>query len=339
MKPGIPFLRTLIGNRKAFAEQHADGTYTPVRRPITNADLAAHLRGTQTFGTYVVEGDKARTLVFDIDDDDKDMVRAIARALVDLGFETKHVGNEFSGRKGYHIWVVAAAYVPAAQLRRIGRAVADEAGFTGEVFPKQDEARDLGNLIKLPGGIHRVTGKPNNFQGPLPRPVPVGLIKRLADKCPEMQVRTRTYDPAETPFPCMGRIQAGVGEGSRNRATFHLAVMLRRGGLSPEYVETVIRSVAAKHDPPLDSAEVDALLRSSEVSGPICRDIPEGLHCGDQCITAHGRGLGTRSGKVRYAAEGEGVVFRVASRDEAGIVVLEHEDVVMAKAALKSKGE
>ena len=71
-----------------------------------------------------------------------------------------------SGYKGRHLWSFFDPPVPAARLRVLGlawaRALAPaDADLVIEVFPRQDHvpAKGLGNLIKLPLGIHLRTGR------------------------------------------------------------------------------------------------------------------------------------------------------------------------------------
>src|SRR6266511_2276206 len=95
MKPSLSQLKRLVGNPDAYAIQQDDGSYRPIRKtdggtgePIHwhNA-LKAHLAGGWTIGTYVITGDKAHTLVFDIDSDTTSIEEAdrIVSALSDLG--------------------------------------------------------------------------------------------------------------------------------------------------------------------------------------------------------------------------------------------------------------
>ncbi len=71
-----------------------------------------------------------------------------------------------SGYKGRHLWCLFPAPEAAARARAVGRAWAlaltpASSELTVEVFPKQDRVPPggLGNLIKLPLGIHRRTGR------------------------------------------------------------------------------------------------------------------------------------------------------------------------------------
>ncbi len=332
-------LHKLTGNPHAYAVQNEDGSWTPVREPLTIAVLRRHVDHDVTVGTYVLNGSKARTLVFDIDlgegDASLEVAHNIADALADAGVPNRHIGIEFSGRKGYHVWVPVGAFVEANVLRRIGLAIRDYVGQPKlEVFPKQDEARDLGNLIKLPGGLHRVSGRPNDFvDDVVPSPCPVPVIQRVAEAFPEVKARSAT-GPARSAYPCMEHISQGISEGGRNTHLYHLAVMLRRGGVPDEFVEHTVRTAASRCDPPYVGWELDALLESSKAAGPVCSQLDEDKHCGDACITQRVAGLYTRPGQVRYASEGERVVLDVVERND-DEVVLGHEDLRLAKGYLK----
>ncbi len=326
-------LQRFVGNPNAYALQQPDGTYRPVREPLTAAVLRRHLDGDITVGTYVLHGDRARTLVLDVDEDDDELVQQLYGFLEDLGLRA---GVEKSGRKGWHIWVLVGAYVSAHHLRRIGMAArALVSNRRVEVFPKQDRAEDLGNLVKLPWGVHRVTGVRSDFTAH-PVPVSVADITRAAEQVAELNIAPKSVK-APPPFFCMERIQQGVSEGQRNVALFHFTVMLRRAGLGSDLIEESVRAVNRRFEPPLEDLEVEAVLRSAQRSGPLCRTL-EGsdLHCGEHCILARYEGLYTRPGRVRFAAEGEPVVVRVCFND-GNTVEFEHEDLAAGWGRLKNE--
>jgi hypothetical protein len=338
-KPTGKELLALVGNPDVYAVQHKDGSWHPVRERLTPAVIKRHRAGDITVGTYIVKPpDQARTLVFDIDSPDEaeqdSMVAQLGKLLYTLGLD---YGAEYSGGKGYHLWVVADDYMDAAVLYRLGRGIREEAGYPAlEVFPKQTEVRDLGNLVKLPGGVHQKTGKNNDFVGAVPGPNAVVFLEDLASKYPEVGLRKRHGEaPTSIEFPCVHSIQEGVSEGGRNISLFHLATMLRRWSLTDENVEAIVRRANEHSDPPLDDAELEALLDSSQYSGPICDQLPDSVHCGEQCIKARHQGLYMRAGAMKWAAVGETVTVEVASRTEDGIVVeLTHPDIVQGRAVV-----
>lgn len=355
MKPNLVQLRRLVGNPDAYAEQYLtdDGVaYRPVRKPLTNAVLHKHLAGDITVGTYIghkvgLEAFKlgvapdstvAHTLVFDIDSGGSQAAaeaQAIGLALVELGVSPSWLGTEDSGNKGYHVWLLLHADWPSADLRRVGRAALAIAGVECEVYPKQDEVRDLGNLVKLPGGIHLKTGRPNNFVDRPPAPMPIPLWTALLASLPAEQ-KARRAAPADNRFPCMGHIQEGVAEGGRNNQLFHLATMYRRAGVSDDLVDLAVRAVNAKSEPPLDDRELEQLLDSSRMSGPICDQLPENVResCGEYCIRVIRKGLRIWPGDVRNGGVGECVTVRIAARD-VDTVTFEHDDLKVAKGSLR----
>ncbi len=333
-------LSMFVGNPDAYSVQQDDGTYSPVRKPLTKTVLSQHLAGTKTIGTYVLKDTQARFICFDVDSGDAALEEAnrVVAACEEMGVAQYAVGVEFSGRKGYHVWVPVGEWREAAELRRFGRGVLALADVEGEVYPKQDRASDLGNLIKLPGGKHKVSGMASTWLTEVPFTMPTGRWETavVPNLPPELSGR-RFNTGVKERFPCMDAILSeGVKAGSRNNQLFHLATMLRRAGLTSEYVRQVFESVNEKGDP-LDPFELDQLLGSAEVSGPVCDQLPEDRRCGDLCIRAMTSGLYTRPGQLRHAAVGENVVVTLAGRSE-NIVTLEHDDLENAKGVLGHGG-
>ena len=329
-------LSDLIGNPNCYAIQKEDGSWQPVDKAPDEIVLANHKAGSHTVGTYVLHGDLARTLVFDIDEVQEPVAKQgaidITAALKDLGVPGEAIGVEFSGRKGYHVWVVLGGYVRAADLRRIGRAALALSGVDCEVFPKQDSAVKYGNLIKLPMGVHQVTKQRNDWVRAPGRKLGKGEYQNLLSSLPPepTKVRGTGYDP----FPCLASIQDGISEGGRNNALFHLAVMLRRGGLAEENLVEVLHRVNAKNEPPMSDSEVDTIIESSKTSGPLCSSMPDNLHCGDACIIKRASGLVVKPGQLRHCAPGQNVVLTAVNRI-GKLVELDHPDMVQAKGVLE----
>lgn len=186
------YMNLFQGREDCFARQWADrreGThgYVPVRRPLTAADIQEHLSGGKTYGIYLLQQDsRVRLAVVDADlvprlrsgiptARDRELLarekRYLLGRLPEIGREKKlPCLSEFTGGKGFHFWFFFSDPVPAGAARRalqglVRHLAADLTCFTLEVFPKQDQlaGKGLGNLVKLPLGIHRVTGKPSYF--------------------------------------------------------------------------------------------------------------------------------------------------------------------------------
>ncbi len=186
------YLDYFRGRADCFARQWADrenGTqgYVPVRRGLEATDVLDHIQGRKTYGIYLLQEDNRVSLAV-IDADlhqrlrsgrisagDRDQFRRerdyLLTRLPELGREHGlPCLVEFSGGKGYHFWYFFSEPVPAALPRQaLGRLVKriapDLCCFNLEVFPKQDQlsGKGLGNLVKLPLGLHRVTGKASFF--------------------------------------------------------------------------------------------------------------------------------------------------------------------------------
>ena len=186
------FMRIFRGREDAFARQWVDRReekqgYVPVRRPLQPADVREHLAGHRTYGIYLLDHDSnVRIGVIDMDlvsryrdrATAKKQWAAIRRETIYLHKRISSLAREaglcvlaeVSGGKGYHFWFPVREPVPAAAMRKalqqlIGRLEDDVECFSLEIFPKQDKrtGKGFGNLVKLPLGIHRGTGKPSSF--------------------------------------------------------------------------------------------------------------------------------------------------------------------------------
>lgn len=309
-----------VGNPDVYAVQNPDGKgYRPVREPLTDELLDQHTAGVETIGTYVLKYDKARFFVFDIDDGSLMMATRLAAACKRLGF---HPGIEHSGRKGYHVWVLLGQWYPAKDVRLVAKHIARVVGFNGEVFPKQDVAVDLGNLIKLPQGVHKATGKRSRWLTPVPSvtstfPVAVAEAEAAAPPPPKHSFSI---------YPCLESIQNDPPtDGERNDLMFHFAAHMRRAGLEGDNLEAACYSLNNTFEPPLDDVELESVIRNSEGCGPLCGQLSPKRHCGDKCMTADRRGLQMRPGQARHSATGEYLVVETKRLPD-GTLVLEHPD-------------
>ncbi len=184
--------RLFQGREDCFARQWVDRKagsqgYVPVRRPLELADIRDHVRGTRTYGIYLLRKDsRVHLAVIDADlvmkyrgggatSQDRDTLRREKTYLLDrLPEVARSLGwdclVEFSGGKGFHFWFffeepVAAGTARSALQQVVRRVGPDLSCFNLEVFPKQDQlaGKGLGNLVKLPLGVHRATGRRSFF--------------------------------------------------------------------------------------------------------------------------------------------------------------------------------
>ena len=159
----IANLKRFIGRTDTYALQLQRGGYIPVRKEITDEELQKHLNGESTYGSYVIKEDGTVNYgVIDIDGnpDELNTLKVLGEAIYALFPDFSRV-LEFSGRKGYHVWVFPKQPEPPVFIRELIKTRLKKANINGlEVFPKQDslEGMQLGNLIKLPLGKHTQGG-------------------------------------------------------------------------------------------------------------------------------------------------------------------------------------
>ncbi len=187
------FLSLFRGREGVYARQWVDSKgntgYSPIREPFTLKVAKNHLMGNYTIGLYQLREDNTvEFLVFDIDVSKKflkdyfssekihdEIERIFKRMVSDIVSFLKEnqikAYVEDSGFKGYHIWVFLDKPLSAALGRTFGMYVLQKLKIEEdmvyiEIFPKQMflKGKDrLGNLIKLPLGIHRRSGKRSLF--------------------------------------------------------------------------------------------------------------------------------------------------------------------------------
>jgi len=156
-----------------YAEQLPDGQYNSIKEPLTKDLIRQHLRGEKTIGVYQIAADNTvKWGMYDFDLADvtnealenlRKQVTMFVEALTGKTIRFEAILVEFSGCKGYHLWVFFDPPIPALVVNRLLRNVMKDLKIQGgiEVFPKQGEltGKGFGNLVKLPLGKHRISGK------------------------------------------------------------------------------------------------------------------------------------------------------------------------------------
>lgn len=196
----VTFLSLFSGREGVYARQWLSPTgecgYTPIEEPLTPKVAENHILGNHTVGVYPVRLDNTvNFLAFDLDLAKFALNRAIssqrawkqvmakvhqaACRLLDLAAaQDLPAYLEDSGFKGRHVWIFLETPIPAGVAKKCGELLAGRLlplppEVTLEVFPKQATVRpgSLGNLIKLPLGIHRRTGQRALFVQPDGQPL------------------------------------------------------------------------------------------------------------------------------------------------------------------------
>ncbi len=235
------FRKVFRGRYDDFAEQMEGGGYTRIGRPVTNADIQAHLDGDRTVGLYVIDPNDNTVwhTILDIDSHEREIIDRVAGAIKGLNL-AQHTILESSGMKGVHFWLCYSEPIPAREARRLGNLIAQRAELEGqvEVFPKQDSVAEdgFGNLVKLPLGVHRKSGKrsaiisPKEWQA-VYRLTPDQvreLLKRHAKPEVEHTTHAPTGEKNSSGLPCIAAMLEGVGEGCRDNVAYQLILHFRR---------------------------------------------------------------------------------------------------------------
>lgn len=196
----VTFIGLFAGREGVHARQWVSPTgesgYNPVEEPFAPKVAENHILGNYTVGIYPVRLDNTVNFIaFDFDASKFAVRNAISnrRAFDALMGKTRQAACrlldiasqhdipmylEDSGFKGHHAWIFLETPIPAGVAKKFGETLAAQitplpAEVTLEVFPKQAAVRrgGIGNLIKLPLGIHRRTGKRSLFIEPNGEPV------------------------------------------------------------------------------------------------------------------------------------------------------------------------
>lgn len=273
---------------------------------MTDSDLRDHLKGRETLGLYQLSADdRVIWLVFDIDVN-SELVRQAQLSMVDaVANARQHTRSlarllqgygipflcEYSGSKGYHLWVFFDEPVSASKAQAVGRwleqQVAPPRGIAVEVFPKQSGRNSLGSLVKMPLGYHQKTKNRCEFMAPDFKPlqdqwealrsVPL-LTEADLDEIIEEQeivisqsIRAEEtgidYEPRAT-LPCfVSLMRQGVSRGMRDVAAFRLGCYLRTRGLPVEMAEGAMLSWNERNDPPMELGLLIEKLNSSYRGG------------------------------------------------------------------------
>lgn len=348
------YLDLFAHRRDVFAEQQDNGTYLPIASELTEAEVEEHLAGFASYGVYTTNpaDQTVRFICWDLDTHDEDALACLTSLVSKMVMGTGHLDftcllKESSGNKGTHVWLFLSEPVLAAKVRRwVARdfmpawtTAAREKGWPVgiEVFPKQDEVREgsFGNLVKLPFGRHRVSGR---FSELLchhgwaeaihdVRPLPVDLIPEVAPEevgrpTRKLESNVDTGGGPASPFPCVDQIlYKGVGRGVRDNAMFHLALYLY-GHAVPEDLALDMCQRANDHfEPPLTEREVESKVKgaySGRYASARCGTDWLAEICPGPCRSGWGVLANTTESKLRSASVGDGIEVEVLRRQQEG---------------------
>jgi hypothetical protein len=171
--------------RQWFSPRKGVAGYSPVEEPLTARHVRQHLFGDVTLGVYPIRLD-GTCLFFAIDidltksaiewarrgaDEAAEVRSDLAQAVTSAAAYCQGIGLhpllEDSGYKGRHLWFFLEQPERADLLHRFGKVLLQQmgsdlpGGIALEFFPRQSrrKGKGYGNLIKLPLGVHRRTGR------------------------------------------------------------------------------------------------------------------------------------------------------------------------------------
>jgi|GEM_PF-1022178 len=172
------FKKLFVVRDDVFVEQllhEGKLTYWKLSRSFTDRDILNHFTGNRTFGVYVTSpNNTCRFTAHDVDipktssindETQKEVKNKTLRlkvAAMNLGIRKNQIIVEFSGRRGYHVWLFFENEIPCYQAYSLAKLIRSKSSVDCEFFPKQDRidpVTGLGSAIKLPFGIHKATSQ------------------------------------------------------------------------------------------------------------------------------------------------------------------------------------
>jgi hypothetical protein len=226
----LAYAQTFVNRRDMYPIQLGNGAYASVKKTLTESLIYAHLRGHITLGTYALDRSGwAKWLCFDADTDERwHGILDMARTLTTIGV-TPYLEPS---RRGGHLWLFTDP-IPGFQIRRFGRELLTEHELSGvEIYPKQDKpTTGPGSLVRLPLGIHRLTGKRYHF---------VNLEGKAI--APTIREQIKIFaDPAKVDTVLINRILERAPQAKQLSPTPHFETVKRQsGGLLSEQIKAAI---------------------------------------------------------------------------------------------------
>lgn len=160
-----------------------------VLSPLTPDVVKKHLNGSETIGTYlqrsngtvkflVVDVDISKRILLSYPDEEmrKKYLEKAFHTAAELMKELHHMGLqghvEFSGYRGYHVWIFFEEWIPVRYANLLSDVIAEhlsneakEGDIQIEFFPNKTKVSKgkRGQCIKLPMGIHPISGRRSLF--------------------------------------------------------------------------------------------------------------------------------------------------------------------------------
>ena len=297
------------------------GKVRQVKEPVTDKVLYGHLTGKQSYGVYLLVGDKTGALAVDFDEDDL----AVPIAYV-AGARRYSLSAyiERSKSKGYHVWIFFEnGGVSAFKARLISQKILTDMGRpTIEIFPKQDSLTDdvtYGNFINAPLFGKLVPKGRTVFMDPAQatavypdqwellnrvQRVPEYRLNAIIESCKLTPQKTGINQPkshhsvspdSENPSfglpPCMRKMLTEGVTAHQRVACFRLAVRLKHHGFPCDLAIVTLKAWAQKNRPQdgkriITDAEIETQTKSafeSHYRSVGCEDPAIAAYCDPNC--------------------------------------------------------
>lgn len=255
------------GRQDCFGEQAVTGAYYTQRKKLTQREIERHLLGEKTIGVYPLKKGKVTFAALDFDSKGPQAKEAILYCQRWLNGWAIPSFIEPSGNKGLHLWVFFKTWVSADKVRKVflhllqclenDTGISEPEGHAIEIFPKQSGGVDLGNLIKVPFGIHQITGKRTRFvshdnqiielEDLLASPIiDEVILDAIIEDIPEGQLpdysNTEVLQQSQTQgLPCFANTSATIiEEGERHAIGFRRSVHLFKQGHAKDAAEALM---------------------------------------------------------------------------------------------------
>jgi hypothetical protein len=150
--------------------------YFVIKKGIYPDLLIKHINGESTIGVFQLShASNVKWVCWDFDSGENKSIKDVFEEAKKLFSFLKNKGYhpllEFSGMKGYHVWIFCQP-TNAKNAKEFAEKMCNESGIhPHEIFPKQIILKEngYGCMVKLPLGIHRVSRKRsiiynNNFE-------------------------------------------------------------------------------------------------------------------------------------------------------------------------------
>lgn len=275
----VETIEDLFVNRTdTYSTQNSDGSYKREDESLLPEYIGEHLDGKRTIGVYQFsKEEKVKWVCFDYDGPDLEVEKKKAISLYNhirsIGVES--VLLEFSGKKGYHIWVFCQP-IDGYSAKYWADEVAKEST-PHEVFPKQEKIEGkFGNLVKLPLGIHKVSGKRSVIFDDTINEIPNDRTWKYME---ELSSRNRFTIPkvvvkevVRTIYQRQGKgsippyiddlINKGVDDGDRHVKRFIVTKELYNEGFGPDEIMNNVNTFNQNCSPPEDHNVVEGHVRT-----------------------------------------------------------------------------